>query len=70
MGGAGYIFTGDSDADIMHNSALININILNLASIKKSKKIFYSSSACIYPEYNQLIQKTQSVMKILLIPLN
>tara|TARA_A100001015_G_scaffold313294_1_gene420217 strand:+ start:1534 stop:2502 length:969 start_codon:yes stop_codon:yes gene_type:complete len=54
MGGAGYIFTGDSDADIMHNSALININILNLASIKKSKKIFYSSSACIYPEYNQL----------------
>lgn len=54
MGGAGYIFTGDNDADIMHNSALINLNILNLCREMDCKKIFYSSSACIYPEYNQL----------------
>jgi len=54
MGGAGYIFTGENDADVMHNSATINLNIANLAVKKKVKKIFYSSSACIYPEYNQL----------------
>lgn len=54
MGGAGYIFTGESDADIMHNSAMINLNILDLATQNNSKKIFYSSSACIYPEYNQM----------------
>lgn len=54
MGGAGYIFTGESDADIMHNSAMINLNILDLATNHKAKKIFYSSSACIYPEYNQM----------------
>jgi len=54
MGGAGFIFTGENDLDIMHNSALININICDAASRKNIKKIFYSSSACIYPEYNQL----------------
>lgn len=54
MGGAGYIFTGNYDADIMHNSALINLNILEYAREKKIGKIFYSSSACMYPEYNQL----------------
>jgi nucleoside-diphosphate-sugar epimerase len=54
MGGAGYIFTGENDANVMHNSALINLNILNEAVKKKVKRIFYSSSACIYPEYNQL----------------
>jgi len=54
MGGAGYIFTGENDADVMHNSALINLNIAKLAAIYKVGKIFYSSSACIYPEYNQL----------------
>ena len=54
MGGAGYIFTGEHDADVMHNSATINLNILELAAKKKVKKIFYSSSACIYPLYNQL----------------
>jgi len=54
MGGAGYIFTGENDADVMHNSATINLNIADLAVKKKVKKIFYSSSACIYPEYNQL----------------
>jgi len=54
MGGAGFIFTGDNDADIMHNSAMINLNIAEQCVRKKIKKIFYSSSACIYPEYNQL----------------
>jgi len=53
MGGAGYIFTGDNDADVMHNSALININILKNCNITQSTNIFYSSSACIYPSFNQ-----------------
>ena len=53
MGGAGYIFTGTNDADIMHNSAVINLNILEAARRRNSKNIFYSSSACIYPAYNQ-----------------
>jgi GDP-D-mannose 3', 5'-epimerase len=54
MGGAGYIFTGDNDANVMHNSALININVLHQATKVKTGKIFYSSSACMYPEFNQL----------------
>jgi nucleoside-diphosphate-sugar epimerase len=54
MGGAGYIFTGNNDADIMHNSATINLNILHEMAVKGIKKVFYSSSACVYPEYNQL----------------
>lgn len=54
MGGAGYIFTGEHDADVMHNSATINLNILHFGQITGIKKIFYSSSACIYPEYNQM----------------
>jgi GDP-D-mannose 3',5'-epimerase len=54
MGGAGYVFVGENDAEIMHNSALINLNILKFVSDVKVKKIFYSSSACIYPEYNQM----------------
>lgn len=53
MGGAGYIFTGNNDAHIMHNSALINLNLLTLAQARKVGKIFYSSSACIYPKHNQ-----------------
>ena len=53
MGGAGYIFTGDNDADIMHNSAIINLNILHEMIQKDIKRIFYSSSACMYPAYNQ-----------------
>ncbi len=53
MGGAGYIFTGEHDADVMHNSALINLNIAKLCVEHKVKKVFYSSSACIYPAYNQ-----------------
>jgi GDP-D-mannose 3', 5'-epimerase len=54
MGGAGYIFTGENDANVMHNSATINLNIVDLANKNKVGKIFYSSSACIYPKYNQL----------------
>lgn len=54
MGGAGFVFTGDNDADIMHNSALCNLNVLDEAVSKGVPKIFYSSSACMYPEYNQL----------------
>jgi nucleoside-diphosphate-sugar epimerase len=54
MGGAGFIFTGENDANIMHNSAAINVNMVDLARKKGVKKIFYSSSACIYPERNQL----------------
>ena len=54
MGGAGYIFTGEHDADVMHNSASINLNILQAAYARNNKRIFYSSSACMYPEYNQL----------------
>ena len=53
MGGAGYIFTGANDANVMHNSATINLNIIHQSSIIGVKKIFYSSSACIYPAYNQ-----------------
>ena len=53
MGGAGYIFTGEHDADVMHNSASINLNIVDIANKHKVGKIFYSSSACIYPAYNQ-----------------
>ena len=54
MGGAGYIFTGENDAAVMHNSGTINLNILESCRIRNIKKIFYSSSACIYPEHNQL----------------
>jgi len=60
MGGAGYIFTGEHDADIMHNSASINLNLLqaqhkfNELKGTTHTKIFYSSSACMYPEHNQL----------------
>jgi GDP-D-mannose 3', 5'-epimerase len=54
MGGAGFVFTGDNDADIMHNSGLINLNILEACLRRNSKRIFYSSSACIYPEFNQM----------------
>jgi GDP-D-mannose 3',5'-epimerase len=53
MGGAGYIFTGENDADIMHNSAMINLNVLDACHKRNIKRVFCSSSACIYPEYNQ-----------------
>lgn len=54
MGGAGYIFTGDHDANVMHNSATINLNIVDEAHKAGVKRVFYSSSACMYPEYNQM----------------
>jgi len=54
MGGAGFVFTGENDADIMHNSALINLNVLEACLRRNSKRIFYSSSACMYPEHNQM----------------
>jgi nucleoside-diphosphate-sugar epimerase len=54
MGGAGYIFTGDNDAYVMHSSATINLNVVDLARRRGVGRLFYSSSACIYPERNQL----------------
>lgn len=54
MGGAGYIFIGENDADIMHNSVTINLNVLDVMKNKSIKKVFYSSSACAYPAYNQV----------------
>jgi nucleoside-diphosphate-sugar epimerase len=54
MGGAGFVFTGENDADIMHNSALINLNVLEASMRRNCNRIFYSSSACMYPEYNQM----------------
>jgi len=53
MGGAGYIFTGEHDAAVMHNSATINLNVLEYGRQAGVRRFFYSSSACIYPEYNQ-----------------
>lgn len=53
MGGAGYIFTGEHDADVMHNSATINLNVADTCHRRNVKRIFYSSSACMYPAYNQ-----------------
>lgn len=54
MGGAGYVFTGDHDANIMHNSATVNLNVLDACYKRNNRRIFYSSSACMYPEYNLL----------------
>jgi len=53
MGGAGYIFTGEHDADVMHNSATINLNMADVCHRRNVKRVFYSSSACMYPAYNQ-----------------
>ena len=54
MGGAGFIFVGNNDADIMHNSALVNLNVAHEAAKKNVGRVFYSSSACMYPEHNQV----------------
>lgn len=54
MGGAGFIFTGEHDSEVMHNSAMINLNMVDICTKMGVKKVFYSSSACIYPEYNQM----------------
>jgi GDP-D-mannose 3',5'-epimerase len=53
MGGAGYIFTGENDANVMHNSATINLNVLDALHKRNVRRVFYSSSACMYPAYNQ-----------------
>lgn len=53
MGGAGFVFSRENDADIMHNSALINLNVLHACETTKPETVFYSSSACMYPAYNQ-----------------
>lgn len=53
IGGAGHIFTGQHDADVMHNSATINLNIAEACCRRNVKRIYYSSSACMYPAYNQ-----------------
>src|SRR5579859_4626475 len=53
MGGAGYIFTGEHDACLVHNSATINLNMVEYGRLASVKRFFYSSSACIYPEHNQ-----------------
>jgi len=70
MGGAGFIFTGEHDAEIMHNSALCNLNILHQSVIKKTKKVFYSSSACIYPEQIQIIIDCPSLKEEMAYPAN
>lgn len=54
MGGAGFVFSGENDADLMHNSALINLHIIEACRKRNVKRVFYSSSACMYPEFNQL----------------
>lgn len=54
VGGAGYIFSGENDANVMHNSALINLNVVEWALKRHVQQIFYSSSACVYPSYNQM----------------
>ncbi len=53
MGGAGYIFTGENDANVMHNSASINLNVVDALAKRNIKRVFYSSSACMYPAHNQ-----------------
>jgi GDP-D-mannose 3',5'-epimerase len=58
MGGAGFVFIGDNDADIMHNSVMINLNILEACKRRTIKRVFYSSSACVYPEFNQMDPST------------
>ena len=54
MGGAGYLFTGEHDAEVLHNSALINLNVALVATKHAVHKLLFTSSACIYPDYNQL----------------
>ena len=64
MGGAEFVFSGENDSEIMHNSALINLHICDVCVKKNIKKVFYSSSACMYPEHNQIIQIVKSQVHI------
>ena len=68
MGGAGFIFTGDNDADILHNSAMINLNMLDTCYKCNIKRIFFSSSACVYPEHNPVDIKTYKYSEDLAYP--
>ena len=70
MGGAGYIFTGNNDANVMHGSAMINLNVAHECVRKKVKKVFYSSSACMYPEHNQLDPDNPNCMESSAYPAN
>ena len=70
MGGAGYIFTGENDANVMHSSALINLNVAHECVKKNVKKIFYSSSACMYPEHNQLDSENPNCIESSAYPAN
>ena len=70
MGGAGYIFTGEHDTDVMHNSALINLNVSKEAVLSKVGRIFYSSSACMYPEHNQLNPENPNCEELSAYPAN
>ena len=70
MGGAGYIFTGENDADIMHNSSLIHLNVLKTCSEYGIKKVLYTSSACVYPEHNQLDKDNPTCVEDSVYPAN
>lgn len=70
MGGAGYIFTGENDAEIMQNSASINLNVLDVCYKRNIKNIFYSSSACIYPSYNQTDENNPNCIETSAYPAN
>ena len=70
MGGAGYIFTGEHDSEIMFNSCQINLNVLEACRRRNIKKIFYSSSACIYPEHNQLDPENPDCREVSAYPAN
>jgi nucleoside-diphosphate-sugar epimerase len=70
MGGAGYISVGENDADIMHNSVSINLNVLHEAVKKNVKKIFYASSACVYPEHNQIDSNNPNCIESSVYPAN
>lgn len=63
MGGAGYLFTGENDANVMHNSTLINLNVLKVCSEFGIDKVLYTSSACVYPEYNQMDENNPSCIE-------
>jgi len=70
MGGAGFVFTGENDADIMHNSALINLNMVEACYKRNVKKVFYSSSACIYPQERQVKPDSSSLKEEFAYPAN
>ena len=70
MGGAGFVFVGTNDFDIMHNSSMINLNTVEICAQKKIKKIFYSSSACMYPQYNQCDPNNPKCSEISAYPAN